>query len=302
MIEILLSTYNGEKFLAEQLDSLLGQTVKDIRIRIRDDGSTDRTLDIAHMYKSKFPGVVNVGSGPNIGYTRSFLTLLKSAPDAEYYAFCDQDDVWRPDKLERAVRGLAAISDQPALYASSFERVDAQLNHIDVSKPPLEVSFRAALVESLAYGCTMVMNRRARDLIVVEGSTQVAITHDWWCYLVVTALGRVVFDPIPSLKYRQHSQNLLGAPPGFLHSWRNRFRRLKNRKQFTPWHRQAIGFAALYETQLSHDKLETLNLINEGRTNAFARLKLTFSNHIFREKKLDDLVLRILILFGAFSS
>ena len=175
------------------------------------------------------------------------------------------------------------------------------LKHVAPPLMPKEISFRSALVECLTYGCTMVLNRVARDLIVAHNPTDLALTHDWWCYLVVAAVGDVIFDPRPSLKYRQHKNNNSGAPPGFFKSWLNRLNRLYKNRALTPWHRQAIAVARLYKGQLTSEQLKTLNMIEDSKCSWYMRSQLALSSRIRRDKHLDDCLLRLLILLGAYS-
>lgn len=302
MIEVLISTYNGEKYLAEQLESLLRQSYSDLRISIRDDGSTDRTLSIVKKFAEANPGVISLRVGHNLGCTKSFLTLLENSGDADFYAFCDQDDVWYDDKLERAANVLKTCGGEAVLYASAYQQVTETLVPFGRPQLPKEVSFRAALTECLTFGCTMVMNRAARDLILTNRPTQVAVTHDWWCYLVVSAMGRVIYDPTPSLLYRQHSRNLTGAYPSFFTLWINRLKRKKRKGELTPWHRQAISLARLYGPKLNADRLRVLKLIEASQSNLLARCHLAFSSHIRREKFLDEIIFRLMVLLGAYQS
>lgn len=225
-VAILLSTFNGEAFLREQLDSLLNQTHQDWVLYWRDDGSRDETRAVM----AEFVGRAGQGrcveiSGPsgNLGPAASFHALLCSVSEglaqSDAVAFADQDDVWLPNKLERGLGALAALPpDVPALYCARQVLVDAQLNRIGLSVlASNDGAFPAALAQNVATGCTVMLNSRAAKLVAASVPST-ATQHDWWCYLVVTAAGGVlVQDSEPVILYRQHGGNAVGAPRSMLH-------------------------------------------------------------------------------------
>lgn len=211
---VLLSTYNGETYLAEQLDSLLRQENVTLCVRVRDDGSTDGTQRVLETYRKRFPDVLEWTQGKeNLRAARSFMELVQTAPDADYYAFCDQDDVWDSDKLICAVRAMEAREPgRPLLYYSNVRVVDASLALIEQSDiSPAEVRLRRALLHNVVIGCTAVMNRVLREALCAYTPDFTEMLHDWWAVKVCLALGgETVFDPVPHMGYRQHGQNVLG--------------------------------------------------------------------------------------------
>ena len=214
-VAILLSTYNGARFLTAQLDSLLAQTVADWMLYWRDDGSTDGTVALMEAFAARERRCVFVGEASgHLGVNGSFIALLRRAmaDRAAAVAFADQDDVWLPEKL---ARGLAGLGDDPVpcLYCSRQVLVDEALNRLSDSAPlRREPGFAAALTQNIATGCTVLLNQAAVSL-VASSTPPAATLHDWWSYLVVTAAGgRVVVDPVPAVLYRQHGRNLVGAP------------------------------------------------------------------------------------------
>ena len=211
---VLLSTHNGAKFLDAQLDSLLAQSCTDWRLHWRDDGSADATGALMQRFRhGSGRGRVVVHEPRPMGVTASYLALLRAA-EAELVAFADQDDVWLPDKLARGVQALDAVpAGVPALYCARQVLVDAGLRRLGLSSSVRRpVGFPAALTQNIATGCTVMMNRTAARL--VAGSRQPGSTlHDWWSYLVVAAAGgRLLLDETPTVLYRQHPANLVGAP------------------------------------------------------------------------------------------
>lgn len=218
-VAILLSTYNGERFLTEQLDSFARQTHSGWKVWASDDGSRDGTRALLAEYQDKWPaGRLAVLDGPARGFVANFLTMT-CHPDiqADYYAFSDQDDIWHADKLERALQWLGSVpNDSAALYCSRSVLVDANNHEIGVSPMCGKPSFANALVQNIAGGNTMVFNRAARALLQQAGTELPLAYHDWWAYLAVSGCGgQVLFDPVPSLRYRQHGANLVGMQTGW---------------------------------------------------------------------------------------
>jgi len=218
-VAILLCTYQGEKYLAAQLDSFAAQTYPCWKLWVSDDGSTDATLDQLRAFSQRHqPGQVTLQAGPRKGFVKNFMSLIcEPALHADYYALSDQDDIWHPNKLERAVKWLREVpEEQPALYCTRTELINGAGQPIGFSplfnRPP---AFANALMQNVAGGNTMVMNNAARDLLVEAGADVDVVAHDWWIYIVVSACGgRVHYDSEPSLRYRQHGDNLIGANAG----------------------------------------------------------------------------------------
>lgn len=209
---VLLSAYNGEAYIRKQLDSLLKQTLKGVEILVRDDGSTDGTRAILTEYAQR--GALCWYEGENLGPARSFWQLLQDADEADYYAFCDQDDVWDPDKLETAVSALERLdASKPALYCGDVRVTDEKLRILSEHMVrPAPADYPHALLRNLAPGCTYVFNRAARKLLCRYDAERLGIgLHDWTAYQIVSCFGRVVYDPAPHMSYRQHGDNAIGA-------------------------------------------------------------------------------------------
>ncbi|MGB1033992.1 MAG: glycosyltransferase family 2 protein [Primorskyibacter sp.] len=214
-VVILLATLNGARFLDAQLDSLVAQTHTDWRLVASDDGSSDQTLTILRDFAAKHPEKVRLAVGPGRGFARHFMHLMQHAPPAPYIALCDQDDVWRPDKLARAVDHLHPVPHTtPALYCARTLITTKDLTPLRVSdhftKAP---DFRNALVQSIGGGNTMVMNQSAHALAAwAAPRCPDPIAHDWWLYQIMSSCGGVVLrDAEPVLFYRQHGGNQIGA-------------------------------------------------------------------------------------------
>lgn len=215
IIGILLCTYNGEKYLDVQLRSIANQTYKNWRIFASDDGSTDRTIEILKVARRLYgEDRLDIFEGPKQGPTENFLSLIRLMhQECDYFAFCDQDDIWYENKLSRALNFLGSSpSSLPVLYCSSSSYISEsgsfiQNSYIFQNSP----SFRNALVQSIAGGNTMIFNQAVANLLASTPICKGLVAHDWWTYILVTAFsGKVYYDPIPSVYYRQHSEALVG--------------------------------------------------------------------------------------------
>ncbi|WP_159996054.1 glycosyltransferase [Roseomonas sp. 18066] len=212
-LPILLATYDGARFLPAQLDSLAAQRdAPPWQLLWRDDGSSDATVALLQA----FPGARRLqDEAGRQGPGGSFMRLLAAAPDdAPAFSFCDQDDVWLPDKLARAWAWIAAQDPaRPALYCARQQLVDAALTPIGLSPAFRRApGLRNALVENIAVGCTVMLNAAARRLVLAAPPMPAASMHDWWCHLLVAgAGGAIMADSEPALLYRQHGGNSVGA-------------------------------------------------------------------------------------------
>ncbi len=219
-IAVLMATRDGARWLPEQLASIAAQQGVSWRLIASDDGSRDQTVGILNLFAKNFaPGRVTVTRGPCLGAPANFLGLLGAAgPKVPFAALADQDDIWLPGKLYRAVEALSrVVPGVPALYCGRTAICDDGLRVTGLS-PTLRraPSFRNALVQNIAGGNTMVLNRAALTLAqaAAREAGEVAM-HDWWLYQIVTgAGGQVIHDDEPFVLYRQHGSNLIGANDG----------------------------------------------------------------------------------------
>lgn len=227
---IILCTYNGGQYLDEQLASYAAQTTSDWDLFVYDDGSTDKTETLVQTFQQQvLPRAVHwQRNATKRGFALNFLYGLVNTPDHyDYYAFSDQDDVWAKNKLARAQQFFSNVPENiPAVYGTRTTLTDAQGNVIGLSrlfnKRP---SFKNALMQSIAGGNTMVLNRAARDLIHRADKNINVESHDWFIYQLVTGAGGIMhYDVMPTLLYRQHGGNLIGSNLGFF----ARFSRMLN--------------------------------------------------------------------------
>ena len=301
IVAILLATYQGQKYLATQLDSIAAQTHANWQLWASDDGSSDGTLSILKQYQNEWPtGRLSIQRGPGKGYVANFLSLICNAEiDADYFAYADQDDYWEKNKLERALSFLDTVPEGvPALYCARTILVDEQDNEIGLS--PLftkKPSFANALMQNLGGGNTMMFNRAARELVGEAGQDLVLDKHDWWTYLVVSGCGGLVlYDPEPALRYRQHSANQIGMNQGWdarLHRikmlWQGRF------KQLNELHIRALE---RIQPRLTTENAEILQRFAMARqASLIPRLVSILQSGVYRQTFLGNLGLAAAVVF-----
>ena len=300
-VAVLLSTYNGAQYLEEYLDSLASQDRQDITLFVRDDGSSDETLQILKKHRENSRLTLHLlDSDAHLGAAQSFLRLLGDAGDSfETYAFGDQDDIWLPDKLTRAVNKLATIPWKvPGLYCSRLEYVDETARPLKWSNIPRRIGFGNAVVENIATGCSTVINQSARALILSR-LPNAPIMHDWWCYLVVSCFGSVVYDEYPGVQYRQHGSNLIGVPTSLVSEINRRLKRFfRSDGGVFRLSDQVKEFLAAFGDRIPEDQRQVLNLAISGKSIFNDRIRLAKTRKIWRQRKIDDWMTRILIIMN----
>lgn len=294
-ITVLLSTYNGEKYLQEQLDSLYAQDLPEgfaMEILVRDDGSSDQTVNI--LEENRKQGKLTFYVGENVKPAKSFWDLVQRTPASEYYAFCDQDDVWHTDKLLRAINRLREEKEQrqPLLYCSNVTVVDSVLNPIgnmhDGHKT-LYTDFAHSLIYSLAPGCTMVFNHAAREAFLrYDMNEQFEVIHDWLAHKITAMLGTVIYDATPTMLYRQHGNNVIGAQAAGLITL------LKGIKRFMTTSalirsKSARSLLNVYGEQVSSQNKRFLKLVSDYQESRQAKKLLIKEESFFVQKKTDFL-------------
>jgi len=299
-IAVLLATFNGGRYIAEFLDSLVAQTETGFVLYVRDDGSSDDTLAIVASYASRL-SIVVVPSERRLGPAHSFLTLLRAAPEeCMYFAFADQDDRWLPTKLERACVSLESTPEIPSVYFARVEYVDEQLSHLGYSPDVRHVGFANALVENVAMGCTMMLNRVGRSL-VLEGNPVRLTMHDWWVYLLICGFGRICKDDFVALQYRQHANNAVGGTPSLLTEyWRKLVQFLKRDPAVVSIAQQAHELKSLYGGRLSSRHRRVLEQLAPAKPSLLNRVGLCVWSPFTRQRLVDTLILRALFLLGRY--
>jgi hypothetical protein len=296
LVEVLLSAYDGQRHLREQVDSVLVQRGVRVRLVVRDDGSRDGTLQVLQEYAGD--DRVRVVRGDNLGLPRAFFRLLQdSGADADLWALADQDDVWLPHKLERAVDALRGV-EGPALACGRVLVTDERLRPLYPHPLPRRgPSFANALVQNVVTGCTAVLNPPAREALRDRWPSY-AVMHDAWLYLVVSGTGQVVYDPEVLVHYRQHGSNAVGMGRGRLGRVAGRVRR-----QLTPGGAGAHGRQDEELLRTHGDLLppaarrELVELLS-ARSSLPGRLRYAATGAAHRQSRGSDAVMRALFAAG----
>ncbi len=300
-ITVLLSSYNGEKFIREQLDSILEQDVQNIaelEILVRDDGSKDSTHDILNEYKSK--GLLTWYTGENLRPAKSFWHLVNKCNNSDFYAFCDQDDVWKKDKLSRAIKLLREKEeDVPLLYCSSVTVVDAKLNKIGELGCQNRTSddFAQSLIYSIAPGCTFVFNNSARkELLKYDIEKNYTLIHDWLAHKIVAMKGKIIFDDYQSMLYRQHGNNQIGSEKKGIKSFIKKIKRFLHGDSTGVRSEVAQALLSVYGEELDKESKTYNYLYIVANYKRDRQIKKLFLNEeAFYTKTKNDKFLRILI-------
>ncbi len=267
LVTVLLAVYNGEKYLAAQLDSILGGSFKNFNILIRDDGSTDNSLKIAEDYANRYSQITVLQGEPTGSACRNFFELIKAADD-DYVMFCDQDDYWLPDKIQKTFEKMLVTENgdkqTPVLIHTDLSVADAELNIIAPSFfkfqaiSPERSALNNLLVQNNVTGCTAMINRSLLNL--AKNAPDSCAMHDWWLALLAAAFGKTAYLDEPTMLYRQHGDNQVGAKKAtgmdFI------VRKIKTRKQTEANYRAAFAQAnellRLYGDKLTPKQRETV--------------------------------------------
>lgn len=301
-VAILLCTYNGERYLDEQLNSVLNQIHTNWRIYASDDGSDDETPKILEKFQEKVGrDRIAILNGPKNGPTDNFLSvLLRVDGDCEYFAFCDQDDVWHEEKLYKAVKVLIGL-EVPAVYCSSTRYIASNGKFLQYSYVfKREPSFKNALVQSIAGGNTMVFNRMAKNILSKTPKFQMLVAHDWWLYIVITAYGGYVhYDKLPSVDYRQHSNALVGENRSFNAKITRLLRLLDGRYKY--WTNQNLRALNALAHELPLESNKTLDYYKKIKYKSFfVRVFIFIYSGIRRQTLVGNIALLFAIMIKRF--
>jgi glycosyltransferase involved in cell wall biosynthesis len=295
-VVVLMSTYNGERFIEEQVCSILKQLPPEGLLMVRDDGSTDKTVEKIYAFKDNR---ILLERGENIGFGKSFLTLLNKAPiDAQMAMFSDQDDVWLDGKIQRAWECLSTSQEQATLYCSRQFITDEKLKVLESSeKMPHQPSFSNAIVENIVTGCTAAINNRAIQLMMRSGVPENVRFHDWWLYVVISAHGSVIFDNKSLILYRQHEYNYMGRGVGWFGRNLKKIQYLRNNSWTDALVGQIGDLQKFYWSSLPVQYRNMIDKYIEGNERE-ARVRWSFicSSHLWTRSVLRDLVLRYLLI------
>lgn len=293
-IQVLMSTYNGEKYLKEQIDSILNQADKlEVKILVRDDGSTDKTIDILKEYEKN--NKIKWYSGKNLGPAKSFIDLIKHSDEADYYAFSDQDDYWEKNKLITAVNHMKKDKSKTGkIYYSSLNLVDEQLVFKKKTVFNEKIDFRKGIVRNQATGCTMVFNNYVRDFINKFNFNYIgmhdsllyrlALTYDWYIYR----------DDNSYIKYRQHSNNVLGMSYSKFNDFKKKMKRFFRDEPEA----SLISEELLRLPNIIKEKRDYLNLLSTYKKSLKNKIKLLFMNDYKCNNFLGNITIKTKILLN----
>lgn len=300
-VVILMCTYNGERFLRQQLNSFCEQTHKNWSLIVSDDGSTDSTLKILSEYAELLnPRQLHIIYGPKQGYAANFLHITQSADSfAEFYAWADQDDIWLPGKIEAALVALGKNYDNsPALYCSSTKLISESGDPIGHSKKHTRTpSFLNALVQSISGGNTMVFNRASLHLLNQVNTKLDVVSHDWLAYQLISGAGGAIhYDSVPRVLYRQHSKNIIGHKKNFLNK-ANHLAKIYSGLH-TEWNNRNIYTLNRMRHRLSDENRNILDIFETARNESIIKRVLHLSKlGIYRQSLIGTLALYLAIIF-----
>lgn len=298
-IQILMSTYNGVNYIDEQIESIRNQKNVNVKILVRDDGSNDGTKEKLDIWAEK--GALQWYTNSNLGAAKSFMNLIYNAPEANYYAFCDQDDVWKDNKLYEAIKKIKKYSsDVPVLYSSPTILVDKELNLMKNEPEDKNYSstFEASLVCSNTSGCTMVFNRCLLEKIQ-QFKPEFIMMHDGWIHKVCLFLdGVAIRDTESYILYRQHGNNVIGGEKSVFKNWKRRVNSIK--KNSCCRSRQLKELYNGYSNIASEEKRNLLYNIAFYKDIPFGKLKLVLNSKIKTQNYKINFYYVMAILLGVF--
>jgi len=287
-----MSTYNGEKYIREQMDSLLSQTYENIEIYVRDDGSKDDTVKILKEYEES--SGIHVIEGKNMGFSASFFEVLAAAEDGDYWSFCDQDDIWFPEKVGLAVKWLdGQKKEKPLLYYSLSEMFDESGKSLGIQEPPRgSLCFRRAMTGTFGVGFSMVINRRLREEMLQCDPDKVH-AHDWLAGAIALGFGKVHVNHKICARYRRIESSVTRITLDRKIKWV--LATLYNNGDVAERNRE---YLRVYKGNLSPQKREIAELFDNGNYSLKKRLKKAFYPKRWRPGFSSELVMRFLMLAG----
>ena len=294
-VQILLAVYNGESYLKEQLDSIINQSFKDWELLASDDCSTDSSLDILNQYTLKDPRIKVISSNKKYGSAKTNFMNLFLYANAEFVMTCDQDDVWDTDKIEVTLKCMKQRDQNvPTLVCTDLRVVDKELNvlndsflaysHMDASK----LNFGYFLSSSIVTGCTMMINQRLLEMMQIEINPNNILMHDWWASLIASAFGAIIYLHQPTISYRQHQNNSVGAEKFSIGKAVASLDAKKAVHQKT--YQQATEFLNIFKERLSARQLEQIkSYVAIPNSSKLTRVKLITKSEAWRKGMLRNL-------------
>ena len=296
MVNVLISTYNGELYIEEQLKSIEKQTYQDYHVYIRDDGSRDHTVAMIQEYieDNHLEDKYTLIEGENLGFSKSFYELLLEASDGEYWAFCDQDDYWYPDKLQNAINWMSNEDNQiPLLYHSGFEIGNADFSQRKkYSICQFSYTFRSSLTSNIFFGFAVVINRSLYEKLIMADFAKVKY-HDWFSGMIVSAFGKYYMSDNIDAIHRQHGNN--ASPLYFLKKIPDGLKLLKGDDIYT---RNVREFYHLFRNDMNSEQKALCEMFLNEKYRLPVALRKAFYPKRWNPQMKVELILRGLMLIG----
>lgn len=279
-IAVMMSTYNGEKYIREQIDSILSQKGEfSLALIVRDDGSQDNTISILKDYEDK--GLLKLYcDGQNLGPARSFMSLFMSTRDYDYYAFSDQDDYWCDNKIQKGIDAIKSEK-QPALFFSNGELVDERLKYLgrNIFRKTPPINFESMIINGGPPGCTMLWNEELAQIIREKGIPELMWVHDLYVVRVASAIGKIKYCDDCLIKYRQHGSNVIGIKTKKAEALKDRVNRIikKNEKSIVDY-LQVIEI--MYKKEIQDDKISFVESVIGYKKSLYSRLKIATNSKV----------------------
>lgn len=289
---VLMSTYNGDKYVEQQIDSIYKQSYNDFDLYIRDDGSNEDFVKYLENLQTKYG--FHLIKGDNIGFLKSFMVLLKEVKGYDFYSFADQDDVWYPEKLQKSIEWLSKYKqDIPLLYHCAYHTgkdVNKKSNIYYHSDD--EYCFKKCITTNYYSGFAMVVNNELRKLML-KGNTEKITYHDWWAGMIAVGLGKFHFDEIPLAFHIDHKTNVTAFTNKKRIKWF--FQTLREESEI---HKRALEYKRCFYNDLTNDNQKILDLFATEHYSFLKSLTKAFSLEKWRDKASSDIVMRVLMILG----
>lgn len=298
---VLISTYNGKKYIEEQIDSIENQKLDiPLKILVRDDGSKDNTVNILKKLNKKYKNI-KVLQEENIGCNASFFKLFNIAEGYKYYAISDQDDIWMEDKLQRGINKIMEEdSSLPILYGSCSYLMDDNKNIRGTTQKKIrESNLNNTIIQNFIPGHSDIINDSMLQLLKNDIDTKRVYFYDFWITNVAMVYGKIIFDNEPSTKYRIHSKNAIGYGNSKIKWIKERLKRIKNGDGFKIT-TQIIYFYEKYKNDISSDEKYQIENFIKCNNSFINRLKFVFNTKLYRQKKIETILFKIAFLFGKY--
>lgn len=299
-VTVLLSTYNGEKYLEEQLNSIINQNDCDVKILVRDDGSSDATTEILNRYQEK--GCLFWYQGKNLGPAKSFYELILKSEDTDYYAFADQDDIWEENKLEKAMKCLEEYQTEAALFTSNVSLIDSAGKFIKAKffYNIKELNFKNTLIENYGgIGCTMVFNKKLNDILKQHESPSRMVMHDYFIMQVAAIFGKIVYSDEALVQYRQHEKNVIGIKTSNIQRLKQWVKNYLSRPTVSVTE-QLESILAVFKDEIPKEREKEIYTVINYNKSLKNRMCFLFSSLIVTSSWKRAIAYRVNILLGKF--